>query len=122
MHVDVDSFFAQVEQLRNPALQGLPIAVQQHQDIIAANHVAKAAGVRKNMEPQQVGGILLPAACISPSLLLTPLQVRGPPPQARRALAAVGGRVVHVHTEAGGRVSYQVGASTGTPLLPFLWE
>lgn len=71
MHVDVDSFFAQVEQLRNPALQGLPIAVQQHQDIIAANHAAKAAGVRKHMEPQQVGDVLLPAACRSPSLLLS---------------------------------------------------
>lgn len=33
----------------------------------------------------------------------------------------MGGRIVHVHTEAGGRVSYQVGASTGAPLLPFLW-
>lgn len=55
------------------------MAVQQHQDIIAANSAAMAAGVRKHCAPAE----------------------------ARRLLAAVGGRVAHVHLEAGGRVSYK---------------
>jgi nucleotidyltransferase/DNA polymerase involved in DNA repair len=55
LHVDADSFFCQVERLRNPAeLQGIPIAVQQHQDIIAVDYAARAAGVHKHMAPAQV--------------------------------------------------------------------
>ena len=53
--------------------------MQQHQDIIAANAAAKAAGVRKHCAPAE----------------------------ARRLLAPAGGRVVHVHLEPGGRVSYK---------------
>ncbi|KAL4457562.1 hypothetical protein ABPG75_012427 [Micractinium tetrahymenae] len=79
LHVDIDAFFCQAEQLRDASLQGKAIAVQQHQDIIAANHAAKAAGVAKHMSPAE----------------------------ARRLLAAVGGRVVHVHLAEGGRVRYQ---------------
>ncbi|KAL4440655.1 hypothetical protein ABPG77_000364 [Micractinium sp. CCAP 211/92] len=92
LHVDIDAFFCQAEQLRDPSLQGKPIAVQQHQDIIAANHAAKSAGVVKHM----------------------------PPAEARRLLAAVGGRVVHVHLAEGGRVSYQPYRELSARLLRLL--
>jgi nucleotidyltransferase/DNA polymerase involved in DNA repair len=55
------------------------VAIQQHQDIIAANYAARAAGITKHMAPAE----------------------------ARRLLRAVGGQVVHVHLAPGGRVSYQ---------------
>lgn len=38
----------------SPPRQGMAIAIQQHQDIIAANAAAKAAGVRKHMSPAEV--------------------------------------------------------------------
>ena len=79
LHSDVDCFFVAVEQLRRPALRHLPVAVQQHQDIISVNYAARAAGVRKHMVPAK----------------------------AREILHPIGGQVVHVHTEAGSRVSYK---------------
>ena len=72
--------------LLNPAPQGKAVAVQQHQDIIAVNALAKAAGVVKH----------------------------APPAEARRLLAPLGGRVVHVFTADGGRVSYQPYRCGGT--------
>lgn len=39
-------------------LPGTPIAIQQHQDIIAANYPARAAGVKKHMRPAEVQTIL----------------------------------------------------------------
>lgn len=99
LHCDVDAFFVQVEQLKDPSLQastvrlqplavvvaivvsvalrpggsffmqtsvqapacgfgisraqGKAVAIQQHQDIIAANAAAKAAGVTKHMVPAE---------------------------------------------------------------------
>lgn len=55
LHVDIDSFFVQVEQLRHPQqLANKPVAIQQHQEIIAANAAAKDAGVRKHDPPSLV--------------------------------------------------------------------
>ena len=80
LHVDADAFFCQVERRRNPALAGCPaLAVQQHQDVIAADAGAKKAGVTK----------------------------RTPPADARALLRRVGGALVHVHTTTGQRVSYR---------------
>jgi hypothetical protein len=44
----------QVEVLRDPSLAGIPLAVQQHQDVIAVNYAARQAGVKKHMAPAQV--------------------------------------------------------------------
>lgn len=55
------------------------MAIQQHQDIIALNASAKAAGLTKHMAPAQ----------------------------ARRLLSQVGGCVQHVYLAPGGRVSYK---------------
>eukprot|EP00892_Ulva_mutabilis_P003919 jgi/Ulvmu1/189/UM001_0193.1 len=79
IHVDIDAFFVQVEQMRHPELRGLPIALQQHGDIFAANAPAKAAGVTKHIQPDE----------------------------ARKLLRAVHGKVVHVHLEDGYRISYR---------------
>ncbi|KAK3269906.1 hypothetical protein CYMTET_21673 [Cymbomonas tetramitiformis] len=79
IHLDVDCFFAQVEQLRRPSLSGMAICVQQHQDIISVNYRARQAGVKKHMSPAE----------------------------ARQILQRVGGQCVHVYTEKGARVSYK---------------
>lgn len=79
LHIDVDTFFCQVEQNMHPGLKGRAFAIQQHQDIIAVNYAARAAGVKKHMNPKE----------------------------ARTLLSKVGGIVHHVHMEAGGRVSYK---------------
>ncbi|DBA78854.1 TPA: hypothetical protein ACH3X1_008741 [Trebouxia sp. C0004] len=79
LHIDVDTFFCQVEQNLHPSLKGKAFAIQQHQDIIAVNYAARAAGVKKHMGPKE----------------------------ARTLLSKVGGIVHHVHMEAGGRVSYK---------------
>lgn len=65
----------QVEQLRHPELQGRPVALQQHSDIIAANAAAKNAGVTKHIAPDEARALLRP----------------------------VNGRVAHVHLEDGYR-------------------
>jgi nucleotidyltransferase/DNA polymerase involved in DNA repair len=44
----------QVEELRCPSLAGRPVAIQQHQDVIAVNYPARQAGVTKHMPPAQV--------------------------------------------------------------------
>ena len=80
LHCDADAFFVQVERNNDPRLAGVAaVAVQQHQDIIAADAGAKAAGVRKHSTPAE----------------------------ARASLARVGGRLVHVHVADGQRVSYR---------------
>ena len=58
LHVDADAFFCQVEALRSPngSLHGIPLAVQQHQDIISVNYAGRAAGVKKHMVPAEVCG------------------------------------------------------------------
>lgn len=61
--------------MRNPELRGVPVALQQHGDIIAANAEAKSAGVTKHIAPET----------------------------ARKLLRAVHGKVVHVHLEDGYR-------------------
>jgi hypothetical protein len=38
LHLDLDCFFVQVEQKRNPNIKGKPVVVQQHQDIISVSY------------------------------------------------------------------------------------
>ncbi|WIA21172.1 hypothetical protein OEZ85_005479 [Tetradesmus obliquus] len=92
LHVDVDSFFCQVEELRCPSLAGRPLAIQQHQDVIAVNYPGRAAGVKKHM----------------------------PPAQARVLLSAAGGLLVHVFTEPDGRVSYRPYREASAALMRLL--
>nr|CAB3474305.1 unnamed protein product [Digitaria exilis] len=53
-HVDMDCFYAQVEQRRNPALRGQPTAVVQYNDwkgggLIAVSYEARAFGVKRRV-------------------------------------------------------------------------
>ncbi len=49
IHIDVDCFYAQVEELRNPTLQGKPLAVTQKYLCVTTNYAARAKGVAKMM-------------------------------------------------------------------------
>jgi len=48
--LDMDCFFAQVEQKRLN-LPDVPLCVQQHQDIICVNYLARQLGVKKHSHP-----------------------------------------------------------------------
>eukprot|EP00611_Tribonema_gayanum_P007376 TRINITY_DN1674_c0_g1_i11.p1 TRINITY_DN1674_c0_g1~~TRINITY_DN1674_c0_g1_i11.p1 ORF type:complete len:470 (+),score=140.09 TRINITY_DN1674_c0_g1_i11:38-1447(+) len=47
IHIDIDSFYAQVEVLLDPSLRGRPVGVQQKYLMVTCNYVARAAGVKK---------------------------------------------------------------------------
>jgi len=49
VHIDVDSFYAQVEELRDPSLPGRPLAVTQKYLVVTCNYAARARGVTKLM-------------------------------------------------------------------------
>jgi len=51
VHIDLDCFFVQVEQRKDPSLKNLPVAVQQHDDIICVSYEARKLGIRKKMLP-----------------------------------------------------------------------
>eukprot|EP00658_Telonema_sp_P-2_P020378 TRINITY_DN18059_c0_g1_i3.p1 TRINITY_DN18059_c0_g1~~TRINITY_DN18059_c0_g1_i3.p1 ORF type:complete len:422 (+),score=122.77 TRINITY_DN18059_c0_g1_i3:241-1506(+) len=77
--LDMDCFFCQVHAKEDPSLEGIPVVVQQHGDIIAVDYQAREMGVTKHMNPNE----------------------------ARRLVAEHGvGRVVHAFEEQG-KVSYR---------------
>ena len=47
VHLDVDAFYAQVEELRDPALRTVPLGITQKQIIVTCNYPARARGVKK---------------------------------------------------------------------------
>ncbi len=58
MHVDMDAFFASVEQQANPALRGKPVIIggrdnKYHSIICAASYEAKALGIKNAMFSQE---------------------------------------------------------------------
>ena len=50
----------QMEEKKRGVAPGTPVAIQQHQDIIAANYPARAAGVKKHMRPAEVPSSMRP--------------------------------------------------------------
>lgn len=57
-----------MEQHLNPSLRGQPIAVHQHEDVIAISYEARALGVKKHMTPSE-------AKAVHPGIILVPMQV-----------------------------------------------
>ncbi|KIZ05769.1 DNA polymerase eta subunit [Monoraphidium neglectum] len=49
LHIDLDCFYAQVEQLRLDIPRDTPCAVQQWNGLIAVNYAARAAGITRHM-------------------------------------------------------------------------
>ena len=49
VHLDLDCFYAQVEELLDPSLKGKPLGVKQKQIIVTCNYAARARGVTKCM-------------------------------------------------------------------------
>ncbi|XP_034232008.1 DNA polymerase iota isoform X2 [Thrips palmi] len=49
IHIDMDCFYAQVEERRDPALAGRPLGVKQKNIVVTCNYEARAAGVKKCM-------------------------------------------------------------------------
>ncbi|XP_037949439.1 DNA polymerase iota-like [Teleopsis dalmanni] len=49
IHLDMDCFYAQVEEIRNPALATQPLGIQQKNIVVTSNYVARKFGVTKLM-------------------------------------------------------------------------
>jgi len=49
VHVDIDCFYAQVEMILNPLLNGKPIGIQQKNIVVTCNYIARELGVQKLM-------------------------------------------------------------------------
>nr|CAI5848605.1 unnamed protein product [Callosobruchus analis] len=49
IHIDVDCFYAQVEMLRNPDLNFVPMGVSQKRFVVTCNYIARSAGIKKMM-------------------------------------------------------------------------
>ncbi|XP_034485449.1 DNA polymerase iota [Drosophila innubila] len=49
IHLDMDYFYAQVEEIRDPTLRSRPLAVQQKNIVVTCNYIARDQGVSKLM-------------------------------------------------------------------------
>jgi len=49
IHLDVDCFYAQVEMLKHPELEGKPLGVQQKNIVVTSNYLAREFGIKKCM-------------------------------------------------------------------------
>ncbi|KAG7202862.1 hypothetical protein KM043_010012 [Ampulex compressa] len=53
IHLDVDCFYAQVEMLRHPELDGKPLGVQQKNIVVTSNYLAREYGIKKCTSVQE---------------------------------------------------------------------
>lgn len=53
VHIDIDCFYAQVEELRDPKLRHVPLGIQQKNCLVTCNYLARARGIRKLMSIQE---------------------------------------------------------------------
>lgn len=49
IHIDIDCFYAQVEEIRDPTLRDKPVGIQQKNIVVTCNYVARTYGVKKLM-------------------------------------------------------------------------
>lgn len=64
-HFDVDAFYSQVEELRDPRLRGRPMAVTQKFLIVTANYAARSAGLKKLMRIDKAKALCPEVALVS---------------------------------------------------------
>ena len=57
LHLDIDSFYAQVHEVEDPRLRRIPFGVQQKYLVVTCNYVARSLGVKKLMYIQQAKDI-----------------------------------------------------------------
>lgn len=74
LHLDVDCFYCQVEEIKNPSLVGKPFAVGQKQIIVTSNYVAREFGVQKLMS-RKVAKELCPCLIIIEGSDLEPYRI-----------------------------------------------
>lgn len=53
VHIDIDCFYAQVEEIRQPHLRLVPLGIQQKNCLVTCNYLARAKGIRKLMSVQE---------------------------------------------------------------------
>jgi hypothetical protein len=53
VHLDIDCFFAQVEERADPSLKGRPVGVQQNMEVAAVNYEARAFGLFNRISVQE---------------------------------------------------------------------
>lgn len=63
IHIDIDCFYAQVEEIRDPTLRNKPVGIQQKNIVVTCNYVARTYGVKKLM-------LLTDALRLCPDLVL----------------------------------------------------
>lgn len=63
IHIDIDCFYAQVEEIRDPTLRNRPLGIQQKNIVVTCNYVARTYGVKKLM-------LLTDALRLCPDLIL----------------------------------------------------
>lgn len=63
VHIDIDCFYAQVEEIRNPELRTKPVGIQQKNIVVTCNYKAREFGVKKLM-------LLTEATRLCPDLIL----------------------------------------------------
>lgn len=90
IHIDIDCFYAQVEELRDPTLCARPLGIQQKNIVVTCNYVARSRGVGKLQ-------LLAEAQRICPDLVL----VRGEDLTPYRKMSAA---IFEVLQRFGGRV------------------
>lgn len=49
IHIDIDCYYAQVEEIRNPELRTKPVGIQQKNIVVTCNYIAREFGVKKLM-------------------------------------------------------------------------
>ena len=64
LHFDVDCFYAQTEELRDPSLRERPMAVSQKYLVVTANYPARQHGVTKLMGIQARTLLALNCLCL----------------------------------------------------------
>eukprot|EP00878_Enallax_costatus_P020113 GHUV01021245.1.p1 GENE.GHUV01021245.1~~GHUV01021245.1.p1 ORF type:complete len:426 (+),score=135.49 GHUV01021245.1:409-1686(+) len=82
VHFDVDAFYSQVEEVRNPSLRGRPLAVTQKYLVVTCNYPARQDGVTKLMN-------IADAKRACPGLVLVPGEDLTPYRHASRDIRAV---------------------------------